>query len=152
MKIRSGLAALLVAATLPSQALAATPQARSVSELTQLEERLSAALAAVDTARLRQLWAEDFVSTMADGRVTTGRNRLASLERQPRPPASHLSNRNDKVEVHDFGTYAVVLVTSTWVEAGQPVGEPYQATHVWAKRHGHWRLIVAHISEVTPRS
>jgi ketosteroid isomerase-like protein len=117
-------------------------------QLRTLEADLAAALSAVDVDRLSQLWADDFVSTMADGHVTTGKARLTALRAKKPDAASQVTNENQKIEVHAHGDWALVLVTSSWVAAGNPVGEPYQATHVWAKRDGRWRLIAAHISEV----
>jgi ketosteroid isomerase-like protein len=113
-----------------------------------LEADLAAALSAVDVDRLSQLWADDFVSTMADGHVTTGKLRLQALRAQKPDAASRVTNENQKVDVQVHGDWALALVTSSWVAAGKPVGEPYQATHVWAKRGGRWQLIAAHISEV----
>jgi hypothetical protein len=46
---------------------------------------------------------------------------------------------------------SLALVISSWMAAGKPIGGPYQATHVWAKRSGRWQLIAAHISEVKQR-
>jgi uncharacterized protein (TIGR02246 family) len=117
-------------------------------QLRSLEANLAAALSAVDVERLGQLWADDFVSTMADGHVTTGKARLEALRAKKPDASSQVTNVNQQVVVQAHGDWALVLVTSSWVVAGKPVGEPYQATHVWAKRDGRWRLIAAHISEV----
>jgi uncharacterized protein (TIGR02246 family) len=117
-------------------------------QLRSLEAELAAALSAVDVDRLSQLWADDFVSTMADGHVTTGKARLKALRATKPDATSRVTNENQQVNVQVHGDWALVLVTSSWVAAGNPVGEPYQATHVWAKRDGRWRLIAAHISEV----
>jgi uncharacterized protein (TIGR02246 family) len=117
-------------------------------QLRSLEADLAAALSAVDVDRLSQIWADDFVSTMADGHVTTGKARLKALRAKKPDAASQVTNENQQVDVRAHGDWALVLVTSSWVAAGKPVGDPYQATHVWAKRDGRWRLIAAHISEV----
>jgi ketosteroid isomerase-like protein len=117
-------------------------------QLRSIEADLTAALSAVDVDRLSQIWADDFVSTMADGHVTTGKARLKALRAKKPDAASQVANENQQVDVRAHGDWALVLVTSSWVAAGKPVGDPYQATHVWAKRDGRWRLIAAHISEV----
>jgi ketosteroid isomerase-like protein len=117
-------------------------------QLRSLEADLAVALSAVDVDRLSQIWADDFVSTMADGHVTTGKARLKALRAKKPDAASQVANENQQVDVRAHGDWALVLVTSSWVAAGKPVGDPYQATHVWAKRDGRWRLIAAHISEV----
>jgi ketosteroid isomerase-like protein len=119
-------------------------------EIRAAETQLATALSSVDVDALSRLWADDFVSTMADGRVTTGRKRLEALRRQKRDPNSQVTNENQQVDVHVQGDWAWALVTSSWVASGKAVGSQYQATHIWAKRNGQWRLIAAHISEVKP--
>jgi uncharacterized protein (TIGR02246 family) len=119
-------------------------------ELRRAETQLAAALSSVDVDQLSRLWAEDFVSTMADGRVTSGKKRLEGLRARKPDASSRVTNENQQVDVRVEGDWALVLVTSSWLESGKQVGSPYQATHVWAKRDGRWRLIAAHISEVKP--
>jgi ketosteroid isomerase-like protein len=139
----------VVLAVLPAAAGSqSSPVAAADAELRTAESQLAAALSSVDVDKLSRIWADDFVSTMADGRVTSGQRRLASL-RAKRPEAGVLViSKNENVDVHAYGDWAVVLVTSSWVADGKKVGEPYQATHVWAKRDGVWRLVAAHISQV----
>jgi ketosteroid isomerase-like protein len=139
---------------LPCAAARADAQAASGAvaerQIRAAEAQLATALSQVDVDALGRLWADDFLSTMADGRVTTGKKRLESLRTHKPDPDSRVTNENQQVDVHVQGDWALVLVTSSWVAAGKPVGSPYQATHVWAKRNGQWRLIAAHISEVKP--
>jgi uncharacterized protein (TIGR02246 family) len=122
--------------------------AAAEQEIRAAEAQLAIALSKVDVDALKRLWADDFVSTMADGRVTTGKKRLESLKTNKPDAASQMSNENQHVDVRVQGDWALVLVTSSWVASGKQVGSPYQATHIWAKRNGEWRLIAAHISEV----
>ena len=150
-----GLALLMFSLSLPraaqAQAQAQTQtSAESEQQLRAAEAQLAAALSSVDVDQLSRLWAEDFVSTMADGRVTSGKKRLESLRSRKPDASSRVTNENQQVDVRIEGDWALVLVTSSWVEAGKRLGAPYQATHVWAKRAGQWRLIAAHISEVKP--
>jgi uncharacterized protein (TIGR02246 family) len=135
----------------PAQAQAqARNTAEAEQELRAAEAQLAAALSAVDVDQLSRLWADDFVSTMVDGRVTSGKKRLEALRARKPDASSRVTNKNQQVDVRVEGDWALVLVTSAWVESGKPLGAPYQATHVWAKRDGRWRLIAAHISEVKP--
>jgi len=76
--------------------------------------------------------------------------RLSSLRNQKPDGASRLTGINERVDVRVFGDWAIVLVTSSWLADGKRVGDPYQATHVWAKRDGRWRLVAAQISAVHP--
>jgi ketosteroid isomerase-like protein len=119
-------------------------------EVRAVESQLSLALSSVDVDQLSRLWADDFVSTMDDGHIVSREKRLASLRAQKPDGGSHLVGSNEHVEVRVYGDWAVVLVTSSWLADGKRVGEPYQATHVWAKREGRWRLVAAHISQVRP--
>jgi uncharacterized protein (TIGR02246 family) len=150
-RLSVGLALLMFSLLSPRLAHAQpqkTPDAEQ--QLRAAETRLAAALSSVDVDQLTRLWADDFVSTMADGRVTTGKKRLEALRAKKPDASSRVTNENQQVDVRVEGDWALVLVTSSWVESGKQLGSPYQATHVWAKRDGQWRLIAAHISEVKP--
>lgn len=146
--------AVVIASTLcavsASADATATPASLAEQELRAVEAQLAQALSSVDVDQLARLWADDFVSTMVDGRVTTREKRLASLRAQKPDSATSLTGTNEQVDVRVYGDWAVVLVTSSWLSNGKRVGDPYQATHVWAKRGGRWRLVAAHISEVHP--
>ena len=144
--------ALLMFSLLSPRSAQAQPQktADAELELRAAETQLAAALSSVDVDQLSRLWADDFVSTMADGRVTSGKKRLEALRARKPDASSRVTNENQQVDVRVEGDWALVLVTSSWLESGKRVGAPYQATHVWAKRDGRWRLIAAHISEVKP--
>jgi uncharacterized protein (TIGR02246 family) len=119
-------------------------------ELRAVESQLAQALSSVDVDQLARLWSDDFVSTMVGGHVVTREKRLESLRKHKPDSTSALIGSNGRVDVRVYGDWAVVLVTSTWLADGKRVGDPYQATHVWAKREGRWRLVAAHISEVHP--
>jgi uncharacterized protein (TIGR02246 family) len=146
------LALALLSPLVSTRAVPAQPQkvADAELELRAAEAQLAAALSSVDLDQLSRLWADDFVSTMADGRVTSGKKRLEALRAQKPDASSRVTSENQQVDVRVEGDWALVLVTSSWLESGKRVGAPYQATHVWAKRDGRWRLIAAHISEVKP--
>jgi ketosteroid isomerase-like protein len=126
------------------------PRSAAEQELRAAEAQLAQALSSVDVDQLARVWADDFVSTMADGHVVSREKRLASLRSQKPDGASRLIGRNEQVDARVYGDWALVLVTSSWLSNGNRVGDPYQATHVWAKRDGRWRLVAAHISEVRP--
>jgi len=150
-RLSLGLGLLMLGLALPRSSPAQAPMtADAEQQLRAAEAQLAAALSSVDVDQLSRLWADDFVSTMADGRVTTGKKRLEALRARKPDASSRVTNENQQVDVRVEGDWALVLVTSSWVESGKRLGAPYQATHVWAKRDGRWRLIAAHISEVKP--
>jgi uncharacterized protein (TIGR02246 family) len=150
-RLSLGLTLLMFSLWLPRSS-PAQPQksAEAEQQLRAAEAQLAAALSSVDVDQLSRLWADDFVSTMADGRVTSGKKRLEALRARKPDASSQVTNENQQVDVRVEGDWALVLVTSSWLESGKRLGAPYQATHVWAKRDGRWRLIAAHISEVKP--
>jgi hypothetical protein len=92
--------------------------------LRTVESQLVVALSSVDVDPLSRLWADDFVSTMDDGHVVSREKCLASLRAQKPDAGSHLVGNNEHVEVHVYGDWAVVLVTSSWLAGGRRVGEP----------------------------
>jgi ketosteroid isomerase-like protein len=151
--VRVSLAAMvfmpLVPYTATSDASLANAQAID-HELRNVEAQLSAALSRPDVDLLSSLWADDFVSTMADGHVVSRERRLASLSGKAPDGGGEVTSTNDRIDVRAYGDWAVVLVTSSWHVDGKLVGDSYQATHVWAKRKGAWRLIAAHISSIKP--
>ncbi|HTB89744.1 MAG TPA: nuclear transport factor 2 family protein [Steroidobacteraceae bacterium] len=149
-RLMLGAALLMASLWMQPAALAQSRSADSERELRTAETELAAALSSVDVDQLSRLWADDFVSTMADGRVTSGKKRLEALRAKKPDASSRVTNENQQVDVRVEGDWALVLVTSSWLESGKHLGSPYQATHVWAKRDGRWRLIAAHISEVKP--
>jgi ketosteroid isomerase-like protein len=147
---RWALAASLASLTALPLAAGAAAASGAEQELRAAEVQLATALSSVDVKQLSRLWADDFVSTMADGHVISGNNRLAALRAKKPESGTLLISSNAAVDVRAYGDWAVVLVTSSWLAAGKQVGAPYQATHVWAKREGRWRLVAAHISAVAP--
>jgi ketosteroid isomerase-like protein len=117
-------------------------------ELVELERQLSDALARQDASVLDRLWSDDLVFTFPNGTMSSKVQRLAA--QKPSAEPNQLINRNEDVKVHLYGNSAVVTVRSRWENkaSAQPLGAPYQATHVWVKQRGRWQLVAAHISEV----
>lgn len=121
---------------------------KSEQELIEAENRLSNALTKQDAKELDRLWSDDLVFTFPDGTVTTKAHRLTDLK--PRPQLESLVSSNDEVRVYLHGSAAVVTVLSSWKGTvnSQEYNQQYQATHVWKKQGGSWRLIAAHVSQV----
>lgn len=119
-----------------------------VGELIELERRLSDALANQDASVLDRLWSENLIFTFPNGQVSNKTQRLAA--QKPSDDPNRLTNRNEEVKVYPYGNSAVVTVRSRWTDkAGtKQFGDPYQATHVWAKQNGRWQLVAAHVSQV----
>jgi hypothetical protein len=47
-----------------------------------------------------------------------------------------------------YGDTAVATVLSTWRAAEAATGDQYQATHVWVKQQGRWRMVAAHVAQL----
>ena len=140
---------LVATPVVPQSNRKAIPSTQKVErELMELERQLSEALAKQDASALDHLWSEKLVFTFPNGQISNKARRLAA--QKPTADPNQLTNRNEDVKVYLYSNTAVVTVRSRWVDkAGtQPSGDPYQATHVWVKQHGHWQLVAAHVSQV----
>ena len=143
---RCRLALLMIAAG----ALAWPPLALADSRtFTNLEARLSDALAQYDRAEADKLWDDHLVFVFPDGKLSRKAERLA----QQTPPAdtrgAKLVARNDAVEVvYEDSQVAVVVVRSSWRFGGAPP-QRFLATHVWVNRAARgWRLLSAQVTRI----
>ena len=94
-----------------------------------------------DVRRFDEILADDFLCTNPDGSLV---DRKAFLTQTARPAA--ISN----LEVHDvnvriMGDFAIIHARTTYTRPdGRPGGGWY--TDVWARRHGIWLAVSAHVS------
>jgi len=129
----------------------AAPSKRSVErQLVELERQLSDALVREDAAVLERLWSNDLVFTFPNGKVSNKAQRLAGQKPAAQPSQSESQTSNDEVKVYPYGNTAVVTVLSTWSGKAnnQAYSSQFQATHLWVKQQGRWRLVAAHVSPV----
>lgn len=129
---------------------APTSKQRVERLLIEQERQLSDALVQQDAAVLDRLWSNDLVFTFPDGKVFSKAQRLALQKPAAQPAQSESRNTNDEVKVSLYENTAVVTVLSTWSGKAndQKYSSQYQATHVWVKQEGRWRLVAAHVSPV----
>ena len=118
------------------------------TELIELERQLSESLVNQNATVLDHLWSNDLVFTFPNGQMSNKAQRLAG--QKPVAQSEQSSNTNDEVKIHLYGNTAVVTVLSTWKgkEGTKEYSDQYQATHVWARQHGRWQLVAAHVSQV----
>jgi|HubBroStandDraft_4_1064222.scaffolds.fasta_scaffold474522_1 hypothetical protein len=112
---------------------------------TQLEQRLSDALAVYDAKTIDRLWDEHLVFVFPNGKVAGKAERLAA---QVPPPGDSpkLLATNDQVEVrYEDRKMAVVIVKSSWRLADSPP-QHFVASHIWIHRRDGWRLICAQVA------
>jgi ketosteroid isomerase-like protein len=120
-------------------------------KLIEMERQLSDALIRQDAVMLDSLWSDDLVFTFPDGKVSNKVQRLSGLKPPAQPTqATPESNVSDEVKVNVYKDTAVATVLSTWKSRinDQEFSQQYQATHVWVKQKGRWRLVAAHVSQV----
>ena len=116
-------------------------------EIMQAETELADAFTRQDVARIDQLWSDDFVFTFPTGKIFTKQQRLAGMKPLAPGATPSLINRNDLVVIHVYGDTAVATVLSTWRAANAETGDQYQATHVWVKQQGRWRMVAAQVAQ-----
>jgi hypothetical protein len=92
------------------------------NQLRDAETQLAVALSGPDTDLLSRLWADDFVSTMADGHVVSRETRLDSLRAKAPNGNNKATSTNDRIEIRAHGDRAIVLVRSSWHVDGRRVG------------------------------
>jgi len=132
----------------------APPLSKAEQELIGMERELSEALVRSDTAALDRIWNDDFIFTAPNGRITTKAQRIEGVKSSAKSAAALVgSSSNDEVVVHLYEGTAVVTVLSTWRGKvnNEVFSEPYQATHVWVKQQGRWRLVAAHVTPVAQK-
>lgn len=140
--MRSILLALLVSGC------ATATQQTAESEIQQAEARLAEALTRQDVAAIDRLWSDDFVFVAPSGKVFNKQQRLAGMKPLDPGAVPALINRNDRVVVHVYRDCAVATVLSSWRAPNAATGDQYQATHVWMKEHGRWRMVAAQVAQL----
>jgi len=108
----------------------AVTQQNPEAAIRDAEAQLAQAFTRQDVATIDRLWSDDFVFTAPTGKVFTKQQRLAGMKPIPAGTEPTLINRNDAVVVHVYGDTAVATVLSSWLTAGAPVSDQFQATHV----------------------
>jgi len=121
-------------------------------EILRAESQLARALNALDEVALNSLWDDHLVFVGSNGHATTKAQRLKGVREAHAASASdRVESVNDDVRVEVLSaTSAVAYVVSSWHGVNGVLPQRYQATHVWSREKGTWKLITAHVSKVTP--
>ena len=90
-----------------------------------------------DLAAIDRLYADDFLSTNADGRVVDKRAWLDIL-RAGQFPVDKITT--DDFKVRTYSSTAIVTGRSAYHYGGQKVGD-VRHTQVWANTNGRWQLV-----------
>ena len=99
------------------------------------------AVQASDAARFRELLAEDFLCTQADGTLQDRDAFLAAIAR----PATIAGLAAHDVTIRLMGDVALVHARTTYTAADGSPGEG-RYTDVWARRNGRWLAVAAHVT------
>jgi len=120
-------------------------------EILQAESRLAEALNTLDDAALDRLWDDRLVFVGSNGHSTTKAQRLKSVRDARGNASNRVTSSNDDVRVQFLGpAAAIVSVVSSWHGMDATPSQVYRATHVWTHEDGTWKLVLAHVSKVTP--
>ena len=90
-----------------------------------------------DLATIERLYADDFLSTNADGRVVDKQGWLDILK-AGQFPVDKITT--DDFKVRTYSSTAIVTGRSAYHYAGQKLAE-VRHTQVWANTNGRWRLV-----------
>jgi ketosteroid isomerase-like protein len=119
-------------------------EAASISDMTTLLELNRDYIRAVQTSdvqRFKEILADDFLCSLPDGSLI---DRERFLEQAARPvPISNLEAHD--VNVRLMGDFAIIHARTTYTGPdGSPGSGRY--TDVWARRHGRWLAVSAHVT------
>jgi ketosteroid isomerase-like protein len=109
--------------------------------LTSLNDDYIQSVQAGNVRRFREILADDFSASLADGSVV---GKPAFLEQTARP-VTIANLRAHDVDIRVLGDIAVIHGKTSYTTAdGRPAAGRY--TDVWARRNGRWLAISAHVT------
>ncbi len=119
----------------------ATQAASDVDVLRKLNDDYIRSVQNGDVQRFREILAEDFSASLADGTIV---GKPAFLENTAKPVTIANLTAHD-VDIRVLGDVAVIHAkTSFSTQDGRAATGRY--TDVWARRGGEWRAISAHVT------
>ncbi len=117
---------------------ASVDPANDLSALVRLNQDYIDAVRTSNVQRFREILAEDFLCTMADGTLV---DRAAFLEHAIRPTTAQGLEVHD-VNVRLLGDTAIVHAATTFTHPDGRAGRG-RYTDVWARRDGRWVAVAA---------
>jgi ketosteroid isomerase-like protein len=112
-----------------------------LDELHQLNRDYINSVQTMDVKRFDEILSDDFVCSNPDGSMV---DRAAFLQQTARPIAiSGLEARD--VDVRLMGDFAIIHARTAYtLPDGRPGAGRY--TDIWARRHGRWLAVAAHVT------
>jgi ketosteroid isomerase-like protein len=124
--------------TMPTSPSTTTAAASDLATLTRLNEDYVDAVRTSNVQRFREILAEDFLCTLADGTLLDRAGFLAQAAR----PTTALGLEVHDVNVRLLGETAIVHAATTFSHSdGRPGRGRY--TDVWVRREGRWVAVAA---------
>ncbi len=94
-----------------------------------------------NAGRFREILADDFLCTQANGALVDRDTFLANTEKAPRMGSLEAHDVNVRV----MGEFAIIHARTTFTLADGASGSG-RYTDVWAKRNGQWLAVAAHVT------
>jgi ketosteroid isomerase-like protein len=114
-----------------------------VATLTELNEAYLESVKMGDVDRFREILADDFLCSAADGSVLD-KTQFLELTAGPRT-LRHLSGADIRIRL--FGDVAIIHAATTYTTIDGRDGRG-RYTDIWAKRDGAWRAVAAHVTRL----
>ena len=114
-----------------------------VATLAELNEAYLESVKMGDVDRFREILADDFLCSAADGSVLD-KTRFLVLTGGPRT-LRHLSGSDVRIRL--FGDVAIIHAATTYTTM-QGLDGHGRYTDIWAKRDGVWRAVAAHVTRL----
>src|ERR1043166_826813 len=139
------------AATTPIAAVAGKKMSAPAA-LKDSENRWAAAIGKHDVAALEAMIAPDYIGVNPKGKVQNRRGVLNDIKGDK---DTYTSNKNEKLDVHVFGS-DVAAVVGTYREKGtgrdgKSFDRTYRFTDTWMNRGGQWQCVASQVSLVTQK-
>ena len=94
-----------------------------------------------NVGRFREILADDFLCTQANGTLLDRNQFLANTEKAPRMGSLEAHDVNVRV----MGEFAIIHARTTFALADGTQGSG-RYTDVWARRNGQWLAVAAHVT------
>jgi len=116
-----------------------------VATLAELNEAYLESVKMGDVDRFREILADDFICSAADGSVLD-KAEFLGLTAGPRT-LRHLSA--DDVSIRVLGDVAIIHAATRYTTMSEQEGRG-RYTDVWARRNGSWLAVSAHVTRLVP--
>jgi hypothetical protein len=109
--------------------------------LTRMETELRESVVKGDTSFMEKYYADDYAGWSPDGKLL---NKQQTIDAFKSGMVKYESIEPTELKVTQYGPNTAIMRASANVKGtmnGQPVDGTYQATRVWVKRGGRWKVV-----------